>query len=129
MRERKQTNFSANRLRAVALVGMDLDESGVRIMLGIKPRSAHAFSNAIRSGRDDVLHHGNLGRTNYDQARDLLFNVLSDAPKGAHVVAHRFCAWLRDEGIPCPSVRTVRWWQRDLYGVVCRRRKRKRRTE
>jgi len=123
MNERKLKKFSQKRVVASRFVGTEDGEDMVRLCLRVQRRSARAFCDAVRAGRDDVLAHGNWGRSRFDQARNVMFDVLSNAPRGSRIVAHRFRAWLESQGIPAPSERTIRWWQREVFGVRCRRRR------
>lgn len=122
--QREETEYSANRRRAADLVWAEM-EDGAHIVLGVTPQTGRRFVEAIKEGREEILHHGNLGRHRYEEAFQAARAILALEPRGTRLRPDAFREFLEKRGIPAPSERTIRRWMAVEFRA--RRRKTKKR--
>jgi hypothetical protein len=121
------TSYTRQKLLAMSLLKEDRDPfSTAMVILNCDGRTAKRFAERVRSEGVQSAYHGNLGRRRYVQAFEMLKGVLADRRTGRVLVPKKFCEWIESEGVPVPSVRTVRYWLRNGFGMKRRRTHRRR---
>lgn len=121
------TGYTRQKLLAMSFVKENRDPFSTAMMiLNCDDRTAKRFAERVRSEGVQAAYHGNLGRRRYVQAFEKLKEVLADRRRGRVLVPTKFCEWIESEGVPVPSVRTVRYWLRNGFGLKRRRSHRRR---